>query len=67
MTYEKQAQNLLSHYFKQLYEAAGLVWNNDSEAEMGEIVEAIKSAVISEQEVLQCGACGATMTRKKLT
>lgn len=48
MAYEEHAQNLLSHYFKQLYEAAGLVWNSDSEAEMGEIIEAIKSAVISE-------------------
>ena len=48
MTYEEHAQSLLAHYFKTLYELNGLEWNSDSETEMGEIVENIKQAVISE-------------------
>lgn len=69
MSYEK-AQSLLAHYFKQLYESCGLGWNSDSEAEMGEIVESIKQAVISELKdtaptTTICGACGATITKRK--
>lgn len=40
----ERAKALLIHYFKTLFEAQGLQWNEDNESEIADIIDAILEA-----------------------
>jgi hypothetical protein len=42
------AEDYLAHYFKTVFEAAGLLWISDNAAEMGVIVDALHEMVRDE-------------------
>ena len=47
---QNEATSLLVHYFRTLFNAQGLQWNDDNTAEISQLVECIISVAQAQQE-----------------
>ena len=58
ITNAPRAEETLVHYFRTLFEAAGLNWRSDNELEIGEAVKDIIAAAVEEtaRDIKQGGA-----------
>jgi hypothetical protein len=47
---EERAKRLLRHYIRMVWQAAGLVWDSDNDAEVDDIVDCLIAASVAEME-----------------